>query len=233
MKIKVLPIFALIIVILVLLAIAIWSIPFFSNIGEIKHTLENSGIFAPIIYIGMQVLQVIVAPIPGQIMGFLGGYFFGVWLGTLYSMIGTVIGTLIVASLARKLGKPFVIKFAGKKNYKKFNRFLRKRGEIFLFLIYLLPFFPDDAISTIAGLSKIKIKTITTLAVVGRLPGVFGLSLIGAGVAQADVSSAVVLLSILITISLIIYLKKGLLEKWLYKTIKKEKTKLKKKKNKN
>ena len=231
MEKKNLHVFILLLILLAILAIAVYSIPFFSEMQKIRQVLENTGHFAPIIFMCLQVLQVIVAPIPGQLTGFLGGYFFGVWLGTLYSTIGTVAGTIIVAALARKFGRPFVVRLAGKKNYRKFNRFFKKRGEIFLFLIYLLPFFPDDAISAIAGLSKIKIRTIAVLAAVGGLPGRFWLSLLGAGVAQANASCAIIILGILIALSFIIYLKRGFLEKLLYKNIQKNKNNNLKNKN--
>ena len=54
----------------------------------LKHTLREWGMLAPVIFIGLQAVQVIIAPIPGDLTGILGGYLFGEWGGILYSTIG-------------------------------------------------------------------------------------------------------------------------------------------------
>jgi len=199
-------------IILILFLSSIFVKYFFIDVQKIRTLVSSFGIWSPIIFILLHILQVLIAPIPGQLVGFAGGYLFGAWLGTLYSIIGTVLGTLLVVSLVRKFGEPFVKKMVGEKIYSKFNKFCEKEGKLTLFLIYLLPFFPDDAISFIASLSKIRMKHILLLAFIGRLPGMFGLSLIGAGVAESEVTISVVIVSILIFISFMIYLYKNKLQ---------------------
>src|SRR6266436_1551977 len=66
----------------------------------LKHTLREWGILAPVIFIALQALQVIIAPIPGEVTGILGGYLFGQWIGLLYSTIGLTLGS--VAALRRR-----------------------------------------------------------------------------------------------------------------------------------
>ncbi len=60
----------------------------------LKHTLREWGVLAPVIFIGLQALQVIIAPIPGELTGILGGYLFGQWGGLLYSTIGLTLGSV-------------------------------------------------------------------------------------------------------------------------------------------
>src|SRR5262249_30675816 len=60
----------------------------------LKHTLREWGVLAPVIFMGMQALQVIVAPIPGEVTGILGGYLFGEWVGLFYSTIGLTVGSV-------------------------------------------------------------------------------------------------------------------------------------------
>ena len=217
-------IYLTILILLIILFFTISSISFkilFSDFQKIREFILSFGALSPIVFILLHILQVFIAPIPGQLVGFVGGYLFGVWLGTLYSIIGTVLGTLVIVSLVKKFGEPFVRKMVDKKTYKKFDHFCKKNGIITLFLIYLLPFFPDDAISFIAGLSKIKIRHIILVAFIGRLPGMFGLSLIGAGVAKSEANFATILVGILILISFIIYHYKDKLENRMVKIFKK------------
>src|SRR3989304_10630474 len=58
----------------------------------LKRTLREWGILAPVIFMIIQALQVIISPIPGEATGFLGGYLFGVWLGFIYSTLGVTAG---------------------------------------------------------------------------------------------------------------------------------------------
>jgi uncharacterized membrane protein YdjX (TVP38/TMEM64 family) len=209
------------IIVLLFIVFPVWIGQFFSDIQGVRELILSFGVISPIIFILLHITQVLIAPIPGQIFGFIGGYLFGVWLGTLYSIIGTVLGTLIAVILVRKLGQPFARKIVARKTYGKFDKFCKKEGILTLFFIYLLPFFPDDAISFIAGLSNIKLRYIILVAFLGRLPGMFGLSLIGAGVAEAEANVAAVIMGILIAISFIIYLYKDKLQNKMIKLIKK------------
>jgi uncharacterized membrane protein YdjX (TVP38/TMEM64 family) len=59
----------------------------YSDKHFLKQTLRAWGILAPVIFIALQALQVIIAPIPGEITGILGGFLFGEWLGLFYSTI--------------------------------------------------------------------------------------------------------------------------------------------------
>jgi uncharacterized membrane protein YdjX (TVP38/TMEM64 family) len=74
----------------------------------LKHTLREWGILAPLIFIGLQALQVIVAPIPGEVTGILAGYLFGEWLGFFYSTIGLTLGSVAAFGVGRWLGIHYV-----------------------------------------------------------------------------------------------------------------------------
>ena len=119
-KTKAITNFAIFILILIALIILLWNplMEIFSNPDKIRNYIKSFGIFAPLIFIGIVILQVLFAPIPGQVAGIAGGYIFGVYLGILYSMIGLIIGSFIVFYLARKFGRTFVekIKFRTSRN---------------------------------------------------------------------------------------------------------------------
>jgi len=76
----------------------------------LKHTLREWGVLAPVIFIGLQALQVIISRIPGELTGILGGYLFGQWLGLLYSTIGLTPGSVVAFAVGRWLGARYVRK---------------------------------------------------------------------------------------------------------------------------
>ena len=193
---------------------------FFKNPDKIKDFVLGFGVFSPAAFILLQILQVLIAPIPGQITGFVSGYIYGTINGTIYSMIGTVIGSFIAFVLSRKLGRPFVERVINKKTLKKFDYISGEKGTFALFLIFLLPALPDDAICFIAGLTKIPIRKLILIAFLGRLPGFLVLNMVGSGVANSEARFSVILFSVLMVVSFLIYIYRKKLESFSARIVK-------------
>jgi uncharacterized membrane protein YdjX (TVP38/TMEM64 family) len=159
----------------------IYPIPFFSNQELIRNFVNSYGVLAPVIFIGLQILQVIFAPISHYVVSIAGGYIFGVWFGFLYNWIGRVIGTIIAFYIARFIGKKIVSKVVKKETQEKYDYLLNK-GKLLLFLVYFLPLFPDDEISYLSGLSKISAKWFIPVIIIGHISGSLSLAYIGNGI---------------------------------------------------
>lgn len=200
-------------------ALYFWGQPlwtFFSDQDHAKQSIESAGIFGPLIFIFMQIIQVVVAPVPGQVAGLIGGYLFGPYLGVLYSIIGATIGFALVFAVSRKFGRPLVERFFDKKHIDKFDFITKKNGGMALFLIFLLPAFPDDLICYLAGLTKIPIRTLILISIAGRLPGYLLLSFTGNGLTFNNAN-----MIISITTGVLIILGLGIWQRaWLYELVK-------------
>lgn len=193
-------------------------VEFFSDMDRIKELIDSAGVFGPLIFIILQVAQVVLAPIPGNVVGAVGGIIFG-WWGLLLTIIGSILGMMIVVAISRKFGRPFVEKFFSKEQIKKFDFLLEGRGATFaLFLIFLLPFFPDDLIGYVSGLTKIRFRNIIIVSVVGRLPMHILTNFFGAQVFEGNWIIIVIMLVIVGAIASILYIKRD----WLYELVKKE-----------
>lgn len=205
----------------VLAAVAIltrWGWPYvsrFFDAGEARRLVEDAGAWGPLVLIGMQVIQIVIAPIPGQITGLVGGYLFGPVLGVVYTTIGATIGFTLVFVLARKLGRPFVEKFVSPAHLQRFDHLAGRRGTLALFLIFLLPAFPDDVISFIAGLTPIPIRTLVLISLAGRLPGYVLLSVGGNGLAYDNLNPIVVIGGVVAVIVALAYWKRA----WLHEMV--------------
>jgi uncharacterized membrane protein YdjX (TVP38/TMEM64 family) len=146
----------------------------------VSALISSSGIFAPLVFIALQVLQVIFAPVPGEATGFIGGYIFGAGKGFLFSTIGLSLGSLINLLIGRYLGKRFIRRHVPVRYLVRFDTFLRHQGVFVIFILFVLPGFPKDYLCLFLGLSNLPIKVLLLLAVFGRLPGTLMLSLQGA-----------------------------------------------------
>ncbi|PIQ27877.1 hypothetical protein COW36_08670 [bacterium (Candidatus Blackallbacteria) CG17_big_fil_post_rev_8_21_14_2_50_48_46] len=129
-------------------------------------------------FILLQALQVVIAPIPGQLMGLMGGALFGFWKGLLFSSLGLGLGSLLTMLLGR-LGGKLLRKFLPQKLLNNWLPLLEKGGVMTYFLIFLLPAFPDDALCLLAGLTRLPLKDLFWASLLGRLPGLVLLCLAG------------------------------------------------------
>jgi uncharacterized membrane protein YdjX (TVP38/TMEM64 family) len=135
--------------------------------------LQNYGRWAPILTITLHLLQVLAAPVPGTAIDAVNGLLFGPWLGTFYSMIGLLSGSWLLMWLARRLGRPLAERYISTDLLARLDGLVDRYGIVFIFLVFLIPFLPDDAICLLAGLTGIPLTVLMLLALLGRTPGVF------------------------------------------------------------
>jgi uncharacterized membrane protein YdjX (TVP38/TMEM64 family) len=156
--------------------------------------LASFGAWAPLVAIALSAAQVIAAPIPGQVIGLADGYLFGAWLGTFYSFIGVMVGTGIVLALTRRWGRPLAARLVPPTQLEKLDRLVARRGELFFFLIFLLPFLPDDLTCIAIGLTNLPLARMMVLIAIGRLPGLIAASWLGAYAADITLTGWIILI---------------------------------------
>ncbi|KAB1192008.1 TVP38/TMEM64 family protein [Haloferax sp. MBLA0076] len=180
--------------------------PFLADPRQLRVVLLDVGPLAPVAFVAVQVLQVLLAPVPGQALGFASGFLFGAFWGTVYSMVGIVLGTALAVAIARYYGRPYVERVITDDALALFDDVVADHGLAVLFLIFLVPGLPDDAICFAAGLTDIPIRRIVAVAAVGRLPGFLLVNLAGSAAANGDPVLVVVLVSVLVSASVFGYL---------------------------
>ena len=147
---------------------------------RLKRILLSYGAYSPQAYILLQIVQVIVAPIPGGAIEFLGGYLFGANAGFIYSMIGLIIGAAGAFGLARIFERVAVERFVSSETRKKFDYLVGHEGVILSFLLFLIPGFPKDALCYILGLTSMHWGIFLVISTIGRIPGTLMACLQGA-----------------------------------------------------
>jgi len=138
---------------------------------QLKGFIRSFGAYSPLAYILLQILQVVVAPIPGGAIEWLGGFLFGVKAGFIYSMIGLFLGSWMAFSLARIFEKVAVEKFVSEQTREKFDYLVEHQGAILSFILFLIPGFPKDALCYILGLTPMHLGIFLVISTIGRIPG--------------------------------------------------------------
>jgi len=141
--------------------------------------LDSLGAWRSSGFVALQAIQVIIAPIPGEITGILGGYLYGPISGTMLSTIGLTIGSYVAFLLARVFGKPLAEKIVPRGVMKRFDYLLQNKGLFLVFLLFFVPGFPKDYFCYIFGLSAISTVDYLVVSTIGRLFGTILLTLEG------------------------------------------------------
>jgi uncharacterized membrane protein YdjX (TVP38/TMEM64 family) len=171
----------------------------------LKETVQSWGWMAPLVFIVIQALQVVVSPIPGEITGPVGGALFGTLWGLVYSTIGLTAGTLTCFGLGRMWGEPLIRPWLSERNWHNLNFILEAEGAILCFILYLIPGFPKDIISYLFGISPMPFWVFAIISTVGRLPGTWISSYFGAHVADQQYIYAGVFIALVAAVCLPIY----------------------------
>src|SRR5215831_1997638 len=158
----------------------------------LKQTLRQWGILAPVLFMMLQALQVIVSPIPGEATGFLGGYLFGEWLGLHY-----------------------VRNLVSKETWEKLGFIVEAEGVILCFIIYLIPGLPKDIICYLFGISPMPLWVFAVVSGLGRIPGTWVLSAQGAHVETGNYFQVLLISAVCAAIALPLYYYRHRIITWL------------------
>jgi len=178
---------------------------FFSNREQVKAFISSFGALAPVIFICIQMFQVLFAPIPGEATGFIGGYLFGTWPGFLYSSIALTVGSWLNFCIGRFFGKRYIRRLVPPRHLEKFDQLLNRQGILVIFLLFVFPGFPKDYFCFFLGLSHLPLRAFLVLSAIGRMPGTLMLSMQGAFLFERKFGLSALMLSACLAVVYIAY----------------------------
>ena len=146
-------------------------IDLFLDRSRMTKFIQEHRAYATLIFIGLQAIQVVAAPVPGEVTGFVGGYFFGNFWGVVYSTIGLTIGSWIAFLIARLLGRHIVEVVVNAEVIKRYDYVMRHKGLFLAFIMFLIPGFPKDILCYILGLGHMGHRDFLVVSTSGRLLG--------------------------------------------------------------
>ncbi len=193
----------LLIVIAGLLVLSVFLFPYFTELAdeekrnELVEYIRGNGALGILILMGIQILQVIIAVIPGEIIEVIAGIIYGTIGGYIICTIGVLISTMIVYFTVRKLGVEYIEKNFSAKRLEKF-KFLQdsKKLETIIFLLFFLPATPKDMLTYIVPFTKIKPLHFFVVSSLGRIPSILTSTFAGANLIEGEYLTSIIVFAI-------------------------------------
>jgi uncharacterized membrane protein YdjX (TVP38/TMEM64 family) len=213
---------ALVIVAVVWFAPGLWmairpQLASLSDGEQVRSLVSGAGPAGPLVFIGVQVAQVLLAPIPGEISGFIGGYLFGTGWGFVYSTIGLTLGSALNFSIGRYLGRRWVRRLIPSRHLDRFDMMVKQQAVGGIFVLFVFPGFPKDYLSLFLGLSTLPMPVFIAIAAVGRMPGTLLLSLQGAALLEKMYTTVAVVAAASVLLVALAYGYRQPVYRWLAK----------------
>jgi len=165
-----------------------------SHPKKFREFVLSYGQMSVLVFILFQILQVVIAIIPGEVVQIVGGYIFGTFWGTVYSFIGITTGYVIVFVIVRFFGFRLVKQMVSEAALEKFYSLINSPGsDITVFLLFLIPGVPKDILVYIAGLTPIKPFTFFIIISIARIPAMIGASYIGSNIQMENYIVAIII----------------------------------------
>ena len=185
---------------------------FVSEPEKFRQWVDSHGLLGPLAFLGMMVLQVFVAVIPGEPLEIGAGYAFGAVEGTILCILGAAIGSTLVFLFVRRFGVRAVEVFISREKIQSL-RFLQntRRVHLFLLVAFLLPGTPKDVLCYVAGLTTLKLGPFILISSICRLPSIVTSTIGGSALGSGQWGMAAIVFAATLVISAI-----GL---WIYKRI--------------
>ena len=161
---------------------ALYATGFFQAAGspeKLGAYIARCAPWSHLAFFGVQLASVIIAPIPSNITAAAGAYLFGLWPSFLLTWGAVSLGSGLVFGLARLLGQKFACQFVGEKLSEKYLDLIRRKRDVFLLLAFLFPFFPDDLLCILAGLTDISFRRFFLLVMLARPWGLLVACMVG------------------------------------------------------
>lgn len=145
----------------------------------LRAYIDRSAPYSQLVFFLVQFLSVVLAPIPSNLSAAAGGMLFGTWPAFFLTSVAVMAGSLLVFWLARTLGQGFSDRFVSRRLSERYQAAIRSKTSIFLVLAFLLPYFPDDILCILAGLTNLSFRRFATIALLTRPWGLLFASALG------------------------------------------------------
>ncbi|MDE7464606.1 MAG: TVP38/TMEM64 family protein [Clostridiales bacterium] len=131
------------------------------KLSHIVELIKSTGGWGMAVFVVLQILQVLILPLPAVVCYVSGVQIWGPWPAFGLACLGVFIGSTLCFIIGRRAGKRAAYWIAGKETVDKYADIIGSKGKVPFIVMQILPFFPDDILCIIAGLSSMDARFFT------------------------------------------------------------------------
>lgn len=188
------------IIIVLLIVCTIVFFPVFKEFADeekrmqLVNFIRSKGVFGVLILLGLQVLQVVVAFIPGEVVEVVAGILYGTFWGYVICTVGVLISSIMVFYTVKKLGKNYVEKVVTSEKLAKF-KFLHDSSRLnsVIFLLFFIPGTPKDLLTYIVPLTNVKPLHFFIISTFARIPSIVSSTYAGATIDEGNFKMTIII----------------------------------------
>ena len=213
-KVKIFKLFVFILLLLILLWLTLKILPIFKDIltedGRInfKNEIQNMGVLGIFTIIGLMIIQVFLAILPGEPVELLAGMCYGTIGGLLIIYVGSIISTSIIFLAVRKFGREFIYNFIEKEKIDKWenSKLFSNKEKLYavLFVLFFIPGFPKDIFVYLGGLLPVEPSKFIIITSIARFPSIITSTIAGSNIVMGNWNVVIGIYVITFAISLLI-----------------------------
>lgn len=186
-----------------MIALSLISLPYINLLSEpetqqtFKVWVTSFGIGGWLLVLGIQIIHIVIAFIPGEPVEILAGVLYGGFGGLFLCLLGCVIASSAIFMLSKRFGVPLVAKLFGKSKLDKFA-FLKdaKKLEAIVFILFLIPGTPKDMLTYVVATSPMKLTQFLVISTFARIPSIISSTFIGSTIRQGEWATAVLIFAL-------------------------------------
>ena len=172
------------------------------NLQEAILSYGNAGLLVIVL---LHSLHVVISVIPAALIQFAGGLIYGIPIGMAVGIIGVAVGTAIAFCLSRFLGRRILTLFISSKTIDKMDKLISNDMSVIALLVLFIIPFPKDFIAYFIGLTNMGAFRFFMISAIGRLPGMFIATYLGANVIDNSLTLTIMVGSITLAALLFFY----------------------------
>lgn len=204
---RILGLISLIVVAILFVGLTIFIGKYFMELADtperLQEYIQSYGWKGRFVLLGLQILQIIIALIPGELIEVGAGYAFGAVEGTLICMIGVAIASSFIFLLTKKLGVRLVEIFISREKIDEL-RFINSEQKLkrMVFLLFFIPGTPKDLLTYFVGLTRMKLHEFLIISMIARIPSLVSSTIGGHVIGQQNYGAAILIFAITGIVSL-------------------------------
>lgn len=173
------------------------------NMERITQWLRGVEPFGFMLLFAVQLLQIVIAVIPGEPVELLAGFMYGPWGGLLFCLAGSALGCMLVFLLVRRFGKKLIQKMCDSEKVQKL-RFMKteKNKEFLLFILFFIPGTPKDVLAYLSPLLGISLPRFLIITTIAKIPSIITSTFAGNFLGEGKIVSMIILYGVTAVVSI-------------------------------